>query len=139
MTTREKLAMKKFQIIDFPKEKKQLERNAIEMQKIDNDVHSQFNCICNKLRAFGIADTEGKIMIDIPYDIRIVCRADNNPGIFFVKHIMIDKNNYVKLFLVERDNENDKDWFHMIATNMDWLHTMYILLEYIEDFKVKEH
>lgn len=136
MTTIEKLAMKKFQLIDFHTEKRKLQRYSLELQQIHDEIRRQFNMIVNILRGFGIADEHSQITIDISDDRRVICRADNNPGIYFVKRVLIDKDNYVRLYLENRDDKNDANWYNMIATNVDWTHLMYILFEYIEDYRV---
>lgn len=138
MTTVEKLAMKKFQLIEFPKMERELRRQKLELQRINHDMFSTFNETCNKLRNFGVANEDGSIAIYIPENKRIVCRVDNNPGIYFVKRVIIDKNNYVQLLLIEQ-NEGKQDFYNILATDIETSYLLDILFRYIEDFNVREH
>lgn len=138
MTTTEKLAMKKFQLIYFPKMQRELRRQKLELQRINNDIFSVFIETCNKLRNLGVANEDGSIVIYIPENKRIVCRVDNNPGIFIVKRVIIDKNNYVQLLLIEQ-NEGKQDFYNILATDIETSYLLDILFRYIEDFNVREH
>lgn len=138
MTTTEKLAMKKFQCIDLPKKQKELRRQKLELQRINHDMFSTFNETCNKLRDFGVANEDGSIAIYIPENKRIVCRVDNNPGIYLVKRVIIDKNNYIQLLLIEQ-NEGKQDFYNILATDIETSYLLDILFGYIEDFNVREH
>lgn len=138
MTTTEKLAMKKFQWIDFPKMQRELRRQKLELQRINRDIFSMFVETCNKLRNFGVANEDGSIVIYIPANKRIVCRVDNNSGIFLIDRIDIDKNNYVQLFLIEQ-NEGNQDFYNILATDIETSYLLDILFRYIEDFNVREH
>ena len=138
MTTTEKLAMKKFQFINFPKMQRELIRQKSELQRINRDMFSTFNETCNKLRNLGVANEDGSIVIYIPENKRIVCRVDNNPGIYLVKRVFIDKNNHIQLFLIEQD-ENKQDLYDVLATDIETSYLLDILFRYIEDFNVREH
>lgn len=138
MTTTEKLAMKKFKWIDFPKMQRELRRQKLELQRINHDIFSTFNETCNKLRNLGTANEDGSIVIYIPATKRIVCRVDNNPGIFIVKRVIIDKNNYVQLLLIEQ-NEGKQDFYNILATDIETSCLLDILFRYIEDFNIREH
>lgn len=138
MTTTEKLAMKKFQLIVFPKMQRELRRQKLELQRINRDMFSTFNETCNKLRDLGAANEDGSIAIYIPENKRIVCRVDNNPGIFIVKRVIIDKNNYVQLLLIEQ-NEGKQDFYNILATDIETSCLLDILFRYIEDFNLIEH
>lgn len=138
MTTTEKLAMKKFQLIYFPKMQRELRRQKLELQRINRDMFSTFNETCNKLRDLGAANEDGSIAIYIPENKRIVCRVDNNPGIFIVKRVIIDKNNYVQLLLIEQ-NEGKQDFYNILATDIETSCLLDILFRYIEDFNLIEH
>ena len=138
MTTTEKLAMKKFQWIDFPKMQRELRRQKLELQRINNDMFSTFNETCNKLRDLGAANEDGSIAIYIPENKRIVCRVDNNPGIYLIDRIDIDKNNRVQLLLTKQ-YEGEQDLYDMLATDIEYSSLLSILFRYIEDFNIKEH
>ena len=138
MTTTEKLVMKKFQLIDFPKMQRELRRQKLELQRINNDIFSVFIETCNKLRNLGVANEDGSIVIYIPENKRIVCRVDNNPGIYLVKRVFIDKNNHIQLFLIEQD-ENKQDFYNILATDIETSYLLDILFRYIEDFNVREY
>lgn len=99
---------------------------------------STFNEMCNKLRDLGIANEDGSIAIYIPENNRIVCRVDNNPGIYIVKRVIIDKNNNIQLLLIEQ-NEGEQDLYNVLATDIETSCLLDILFRYIEDFKVREH
>ena len=133
MTITEKLAMKKFQLIDFPKMQRELRRQKLELQRINNDIFSAFIETCNKLRNFGVANEDGCIEIYIPENKRIVCRVDNNPGIYLVDRIDIDKNNRVQLLLTKQ-YEGEQDLYDMYATDIEYSSLLSILFRYIEDF-----
>ena len=138
MMTTEKLAMKKFQWIDFPKMQRELRRQKLELQRINNDMRSMFIETCNKLRNLGVANEDGSIAIYIPVNKRIVCRVDNNPGIYLVDRIVIDKNNYVQLLLTKQ-YEGKQDFYNILATDIETSYLLDILFRYIEDFNVREH
>ena len=138
MTTIEKLAMKKFQCIDFPKMQRELRRQKLELQRINNDMFSTFNETCNKLRNLGVANEDGSIVIYIPVNKRIVCRVDNNLGIYLVDRIDIDKNNRVQLLLTKQ-YKGEQDLYDMLATDIEYSSLLSILFRYIEDFNVREH
>lgn len=138
MTTIEKLAMKKFQWIDFPKKQRELRRQKLELKRINHDMFSTFNEMCNKLRNLGFANEDGSIVIYIPATKRIVCRVDNNPGIYLVDRIVIDKNNYVQLLLTKQ-YEGKKDFYNILATDIETSCLLDILFSYIKDFNVREH
>ena len=138
MTTTEKLAMKKFKWIDFPKMQRELRRQKLELQRINNDIFSMFIETCNKLRNLGVANEDGCIEIYIPVNKRIVCRIDNNPGIYLVDRIDIDKNNRVQLLLTKQ-YEGEQDLYDMLATDIEYSSLLSILFRYIEDFNIKEH
>lgn len=130
--------MKKFQLIYFPKMQRELRRQKLELQRINRDMFSTFNETCNKLRDFGAANEDDSIAIYIPENKRIVCRVDNNPGIFIVKRVIIDKNNYVQLLLIEQ-NEGKQDFYNILATDIETSCLLDILFRYIEDFNLIEH
>ena len=138
MTTTEKLVMKKFQLIDFPKMQRELRRQKLELQRINNDMFSTFIETCNKLRNLGVANEDGSIVIYIPENKRIVCRVDNNPGIYLVDRIDIDKNNRVQLLLTKQ-YEGEQYLYDMLATDIEYSSLLSILFRYIEDFNVREH
>ena len=117
---------------------RELRRQKHELQRINHDMFSTFNETCNKLRDLGAANEDGSIAIYIPENKRIVCRVDNNPGIFIVKRVIIDENNYVQLFLIEQD-ENKQDLYDVLATDIETSYLLDILFRYIEDFNVREH
>lgn len=138
MTTTEKLAMKTFQLIDFPKNKIEFKRQKLELQQINTDMFSMFIETCNKLRDFGVANEDGSIVIYIPENMRITCRLDNNPGKYLVKRVFIDKSNHVHLLLIDQ-LEWERDWYDMLATDIEYSCLLDILFRYIEDFNIREH